>query len=146
RQTVSTLTEVVDSPHAEFPADRRAEIGILVIAEEVYAEGEGDRANLMLSAQDIDLVNGLKKRCSKVVTLLFSGRPLIITNQLKDWDAFVAAWLPGTEGQGIADVIFGDYPFVGKLPHHWPRNMQQVPIHAIDQSGELPLWPFGFGL
>jgi hypothetical protein len=64
---------------------------------------------------------------------------------LNDCDAFVAAWLPGTEGQGIADVLFGDYNFTGKLSHSWPRTMDQIPINSGDANYD-PLFPYGFGL
>ena len=65
----------------------------------------------------------------------------IVTGHLPLIDALVAAWLPGTEGQGVADVLFGDLPFTGKLPYSWPRSMEQVPIRAEVQS----LFPFGYG-
>jgi beta-glucosidase len=60
-------------------------------------------------------------------------------------DAIVAAWLPGSEGQGVAEVLFGDYAPTGKLPHSWPRSMRQIPINAGD-AGYDPLFPYGFGL
>ncbi len=66
-----------------------------------------------------------------------------MTDFVADWNAFIAAWLPGTEGQGVADVLFGDAPFTGSLPHTWPRDMNQVPLNQPTQN---PLWPFGFGL
>jgi beta-glucosidase len=78
--------------------------------------------------------------------ILISGRPLLITDQLPQIDAFVAAWLPGTEGQGIADVLFGDYPFTGKLPYTWPRSPEQLPINSNMSSETEPLFPFGYGL
>jgi beta-glucosidase len=77
-----------------------------------------------------------------VITILLSGRPLILGEALDDSDAFLAAWLPGTEGQGVADVLFGDYHPTGKLPRHWPRNMDQA---ATPGAGQ-PLFPYGFGL
>ena len=65
---------------------------------------------------------------------------------VEEWDALVAAWLPGTEGQGVADVLFGDQPFTGKLPYTWPRSVEQLPFdfETLDESG--PLYPFGYGL
>lgn len=69
----------------------------------------------------------------------------MITDDLKDWDAVVVAWLPGTEGQGIADVLFGDYNFVGKLPITWPKSLDQLPINDGDEDYD-PLFPYGYGL
>ena len=78
-----------------------------------------------------------------------SGRPVILTDRLPQIDALVAAWLPGTEGQGIADVIFGDYPFTGKLSYSWPRSNDQLPFDfaALPAVGcGAPLFPYGYGL
>jgi hypothetical protein len=75
----------------------------------------------------------------------FWSRPLIIEQELEKWDALIAAWLPGTEGQGVADVLFGDYNPTGKLPHSWPRTMSQIPINVGDSDYD-PLFPYGFGL
>ncbi len=143
RMAVSATTEVIYDSNAEFGADSHAEVGIAVVAEAPYAEGFGDRADLTLPVTDIALINRLKSHCSKVVVILLSGRPLIVTDFVADWNAFIAAWLPGTEGQGVADVLFGDAPFTGSLPHTWPRDMNQVPLNQPTQN---PLWPFGFGL
>jgi beta-glucosidase len=75
---------------------------------------------------------------------------LIITEHLSFVDAWVAAWLPGTEGEGISDVLFGDYPFIGKLPYTWPRSNDQLPINKYNSVGKIgcdaPLFPFGYGL
>ncbi len=119
-----------------------AEIGVLALAEMPYAEGFGDRADLTLPEKDIQLIERMRLRCRKLVVLLLSGRPLIITNQLPLMDALVAAWLPGTEGQGVANVLFGDQPFTGKLPYSWPRDMDQVPL----STDAKPLFPLGYGL
>ncbi len=146
QQIVSADTEVIYSADADFAADVRAEVGILVLAEPPYAEGQGDRSQLVLSPTDIELSQRLKQHCSRMVVILLSGRPLIITPQLGDWDAFVAAWLPGSEGQGIADVLFGDTPFVGKLSYAWPRTMQQIPASELHSAGQAPLWDINFGL
>ncbi len=67
---------------------------------------------------------------------------MIITEQLNVADAFVAAWQPGTEGAGVADALFGDKPFTGKLPFTWPRGMDQIP----SAGAPSPLFPFGYGL
>ncbi len=123
-----------------------AEVGIVVIGERPYAEGfspTGDRADLSLSEADINLIESVRARVDRLVVILISGRPLIITDQLPLADAWVAAWLPGTEGQGVADVLFGDFPFTGRLPFTWPASMDQIPLGV--STGE-PLFPFGYGL
>jgi beta-glucosidase len=79
------------------------------------------------------------------VVVLISGRPMLIQDQMAEADAFVAAWLPGTEGDGIAEVLFGDYNFTGTLPVTWPRDMNQVPINVDDATYD-PLFAYDFGL
>jgi beta-glucosidase len=153
--TLLTAIEEAVSPgtSVEYSADgifsnttEMAEIGLVVLSEKPYAEGNGDRADLTLPAADVALIEQVRPRCRRMVVILFSGRPLIITDHLEKWDAFIAAWLPGTEGQGIADVLFGDYPFTGRLAYSWPRRMDQIPLKAMAESGDGPLFPFGFGL
>ncbi len=122
-----------------------ADVAIVVVGETPYAEGNGDRNDLALSPEDITTINNIKNAGIPYVIILISGRPMIITDELADCNAFVAAWLPGTEGQGIADVLFGDYNFTGKLSHSWPRNMSQIPINFGDANYD-PLFPYGFGL
>jgi beta-glucosidase len=109
-----------------------AALGVVVIGELPYAEGRGDRAELTLDQEDLDAVNNMKAAGIPVVVILFSGRPMVIDAVLDKADAFLAAWLPGTEGDGIADVLFGDYKPTGKLSHAWPR------------AGAS--FPYGFGL
>lgn len=122
-----------------------ADVAVVVVGETPYAEGNGDRNDLSLSSEDITTINNIKNAGIPYVIILISGRPMIITNELAECDAFIAAWLPGTEGQGIADVLFGDYNFTGKLSHSWPRNMNQIPINSGDANYD-PLFPYGFGL
>ncbi len=123
-----------------------ADVGIVVLAEPPYAEGVGDRADLSLLPADVDLLEKVAERSEKVVVVLLSGRPLVITEQLPLADAWVAAWLPGTEGDGISDVLYGDYPFTGALPYSWPRTMEQLPLAALLEDPEGPLFEVGFGL
>ncbi len=130
----------------QFSSSEKAAYGIVVIGETPYAEGLGDKADLSVSAEDVALVQRMRALCEKLVVVLISGRPLIITEVLPLADAFVAAWLPGTEGQGVADVLFGDYPFTGKLAFSFPRSMDQVPLDALNQDANGALFPFGFGL
>jgi beta-glucosidase len=80
-----------------------------------------------------------------IVVVLVSGRPMIISDVIDYSDAFVAAWLPGTEAQGLADVLFGDYAPTGKLSFSWPRSMSQIPINVGDRDYD-PLFEYGFGL
>lgn len=122
-----------------------ADVGIVVIGETPYAEGAGDNNALTLSSADESAVAAMKSAGIPVVVVLISGRPLLINSILTQADAVVAAWLPGTEGAGITDVLFGDHPFTGTLPHSWPRNIQQVPVNVGDAVYD-PLFPYGFGL
>jgi beta-glucosidase len=124
------------------------DVGIVVVGETPYAEGVGDVGNvipdLSLDTADqaaIDTVCG----ALPCVVVVVSGRPMIVTDQLDDMDAFVAAWLPGTEGDGVAEVLFGDFGFSGRLPVSWPRDMAQIPINVGD-PGYDPLFAYGFGL
>jgi beta-glucosidase len=104
---------------------------------------KGDRKQLNLSPKDRALIATAKNSGAPVTTILLSGRPLILDSALADSGAFVAAWLPGTEGQGVADVLFGDYKCVGKLPRTWPGGNEHF---AIGDQPAPPLFPFGFGL
>ena len=127
-----------------------ADVGIVVIAEQPYSEGVGDSADISLSSNEINLITETGKQSKTVVVILISGRPRVITDQLSLAEAWVVAWLPGTEGGGIADVLLGDYPFTGKLSYSWPRSNDQLPINvnnSADKTGcDAPLFPFGYGL
>ena len=147
KATVSAKSTVTYNSSGQF--DGVADVGVVVVGEQPYAEGHGDKADLSLSKADAALIETMRQHNKKVVVVLLSGRPMIIGPQLNQSDAFVAAWLPGTEGQGIADDLFGDKPFTGKLPFTWPRTMAQVPLSANkpDAVGCVaPLFPFGYGL
>jgi beta-glucosidase len=119
---------------------------VVVVASELpYAEGVGDRRDLSLDEEDQATLANAKKSGVPLVLVLLSGRPLILGEALEQADAVVAAWLPGTEGLGITDVLLGDDAPTGKLPHSWPRSMAQVPINVGDEPYD-PLFAFGFGL
>lgn len=124
----------------------KAEYGIVVVGEAPYAEGLGDVENPALARNHRTLIEKMRERADKVIVVLVSGRPLLITDVLDQADAWVAAWLPGTEGQGVADVLFGDYQFTGRLSFAWPRNLDQIPYDALLADAEGPLFPMGFGL
>jgi beta-glucosidase len=150
RATVSPSARVIFDPEGQFEQfeDQKVEVGIVVLAEMPYAEGFGDREDLALPPADVHLIECMRSRCQKLVVLLLSGRPLILTDQLPMMDALVAAWLPGTEGQGVADVLFGDLPFTGKLSYTWPRSLDKIPTHYPYLPGEEAdaLFLIGFGL
>src|SRR4051794_15643359 len=155
--------QVTFSPDASAPVPRGA-TGIVVVGETPYAEGFGDVfgprwgfdpgdkgvlrpvKDMQLSAADkaaVDKVCAAAKRC---VIVVVSGRPLILDPAQRDAaDAIVAAWLPGSEGTGVADTLFGARPFTGKLPVSWPRTLAQEPINVGDPNYD-PLYPFGYGL
>jgi beta-glucosidase len=122
-----------------------ANVALVVISETPYAEMMGDRTDLSLPKEDVETVARLKQSGVPTIAVLVSGRPMIIDNLLDQVDAFVAAWLPGTEGDGVADVLFGDFKSKGKLSFSWPRSMDQLPINVGDQSYD-PLFKYGFGL
>jgi beta-glucosidase len=105
----------------------------------------GDRQDLSLAAEDVAAFENMKRAGIPVVVVLLSGRPMIINEVLGRCDAFVAAWLPGTEGQGVADVLFGDYRPTGKLSFSWPRSMSQIPVNVGDKAYD-PLFKYDFGL
>ncbi|WP_425841264.1 glycoside hydrolase family 3 protein [Streptomyces fractus] len=123
------------------------DVGVVVVGETPYAEGVGDVGNghdLALSAADKTAVD---KVCGamKCVVLIVSGRPQLIGDQLGDIDALVASWLPGTEGDGVADVLYGKRSFTGQLPVTWPKSEAQLPINVGDASYD-PQFPYGYGL
>ncbi len=143
KNTVSKETKV--SYSLDGSGADSGDVAVVVVGELPYAEMFGDREDLTLAADDQALVQNLTAKGVQVVVVLLSGRPMIITPVLEKSSAFVAAWLPGTEGQGVADVLFGDYAPTGKLPHSWPKSMKQIPINVGDKEYD-PLFPFGFGL
>ncbi|MEO8179013.1 MAG: glycoside hydrolase family 3 N-terminal domain-containing protein [Deltaproteobacteria bacterium] len=122
-----------------------ADVAIAAIGEKPYAEGHGDDAKLQLDPAGLEVVSRLKAAGVPVVVVLMTGRPVLLGELSKSADALVAAWLPGTEAEGITDVLFGEHDFTGKLPHSWPRSLKQVPINVGDASYD-PLFPYGFGL
>jgi beta-glucosidase len=142
RDTVDKDTTLVFSPNA---ADVGGADAILaVIGEKPYAEMKGDNNAPHISEADAALVAKAKASGAPVVTVILSGRPLLLGSTLAATDALVAAWLPGTEGQGVADVLFGDYKPTGKLPRNWPRDPSQLKGYSVDMQN--PQFARGFGL
>ncbi len=148
QSAVSPDTRVVFSEPAEF--EGLAEYGIVVVGEVPYAEGYGDKDDLSLSGYDVEIISKMREHVKKLVVVIVSGRPMIITDQYQVADAWVAAWLPGTEGQGVVDGLFGITPFNGTLPYTWPRYNGQLPVNMNNASQlkgcDAPLFPYGFGL
>lgn len=122
-----------------------ADVGVVVIGETPYAEGFGDRTDLGLAKEDLEAIANVKKAGIPVVVVLVSGRPMVLGDALAASDALVAAWLPGSEGQGVTDVLLGDFKPSGKLPFTWPRTMAQMPINVGDAAYD-PQFAYGFGL
>src|SRR5690606_10466625 len=142
---------------AELSADgswrERPDVAIVVFGETPYAEGVGDQRNLLLRSEGahLDLLAKLTAQDIPVVAILLSGRPLWMNRELNAAQAFIAAWLPGSEGAGVADVLFrradGSIAndFKGRLSFSWPKHAAPVGLRR-GQAGYDPLFPFGFGL
>jgi beta-glucosidase len=154
---------VTFSQDASAPISRK-QLGVVVVGETPYAEGFGDVGgplwaydpgdqgkprpvkDMQISAADRAAIDRVCAAAAKCVVVVVSGRPLIIDpQQLEKIDGLVAAWLPGSEGAGVADTLFGERPFTGKLPVTWPRTLAQEPINVGDAQYD-PLYAFGFGL
>jgi beta-glucosidase len=145
KKAVSKDTKVTFS--ADGTGAAGADLAVVVIGEKPYAEGNGDRKDLLLDEADIAAVTNAKKAGIPVVVVLVSGRPMILGDVLGQSSALVAAWLPGTEGDGVADVLFGSFKPKGKLSFTWPRSVSQLPMNInTDKAKYDPLFPFGFGL
>ena len=137
-----------------------ADAAIVVVGELPYSEWMGD-----IKIKGTMRPDDLQSKCSStnrealntasglgipVIVIIISGRPLIITDEIKKWDSCIAAWLPGSEGAAIAELLFGNHNFKGTLPVTWPKSIKQLPINADDpgygKAGKKPLFPYGFGL
>ncbi|TVR18906.1 MAG: beta-glucosidase [Anaerolineaceae bacterium] len=141
---LSSESVIYDST-AEF-GDVHAPVGIVAVGEAPYAEGFGDNGHLVLCDEDIAAIEKTRAHCDRLIVVLFSGRPLVITEQVALADAFVVAWWPGTEGAGMTDLLFGDVAFTGKLNHSWPRSLDQLPLSRLKAHDQPPLFPLGHGL
>jgi beta-glucosidase len=141
------------SPDGSFTGPR-PDVAIVVFGEEPYAEFVGDRRTLEFSPADksaLETMQRLRAQGIPVVSVFLSGRPMWVNPEINASDAFVAAWLPGSEGAGVADVLFADrggtvrHDFRGRLSYSWPRRVDQTPLNRGD-PGYDPLFAYGFGL
>ncbi|MCP8898154.1 glycoside hydrolase family 3 protein [Gilvimarinus xylanilyticus] len=132
----------------------KPDVALVVFGEDPYAEMQGDIPNLAYkrgATEDLELLQMLQKQDIPVVALFITGRPLWVNRELNASDAFVVVWQPGTEGVGVADVLFRDnageinYDMTGKLSFSWPQTPDQVPLNVGDDNYD-PLFPYGFGL
>uniref|UniRef100_A0A0E0KJ17 Beta-glucosidase n=1 Tax=Oryza punctata TaxID=4537 RepID=A0A0E0KJ17_ORYPU len=140
----STTVVFAENPDANFVKNGGFSYAIVVVGEHPYTETKGDSMNLTIPEPGPSTVTTV---CGAVqcATVLISGRPVVVQPFLGAMDALVAAWLPGTEGQGVTDVLFGDYGFTGKLPRTWFKSVDQLPMNYGDAHYD-PLFPLGFGL
>ncbi|MBB1376948.1 exo 1,3/1,4-beta-D-glucan glucohydrolase [Pseudoalteromonas sp. SR43-2] len=139
---------------ADGTFEQRPDVAIVVFGEEPYAEGHGDKDNLEFergNKKSLALLSSLKEQGIPVLSVFISGRPMWVNSELNASDAFVAAWLPGTEGAGIADVLLKaadgtiQNNFKGKLSFSWPKSAVQTAVNKGDENYD-PLLPYGFGL
>lgn len=147
KEAVGKETEVI---YEKYPspgtlAEQKFSFAIVAVGEEPYAETPGDSLELLIPFNGSDVIKSVAEKIP-TLAILITGRPTVVDPQLLGKvDALVAAWLPGSEGGGIADVIFGDYNFTGRLPVTWFRRVEQLPMNAADNAYD-PLFPLGFGL
>ncbi|KAB1996899.1 hypothetical protein ERO13_D13G230000v2 [Gossypium hirsutum] len=146
RESAGDKTEVI---YDEYPSTNtlagQYSFAIVVVGEPPYAETLGDNKELVIPFNGSDIISSVADKIP-TLAILISGRPLVLEPQvLEKVDAFIAAWLPGTEGRGVTDVVFGDFEFEGRLPMTWFRSNDQLPMNPGQNSYD-PLFPLGFGL
>lgn len=146
KSAIDPTTEIsyMENPKSEFIKSNNFSYAIVVVGEHPYTEMFGDSTNLTIANPGPSIITNV---CGNVkcVVVIISGRPVVIEPYMSVIDALVAAWLPGSEGQGVADVLFGDHEFTGKLSRTWFRTVDQLPMN-IGDSHYNPLFPYGFGL
>jgi beta-glucosidase len=140
RSAIPPAAQIIVSPDGAGLAG--CDFVIAVVGEEPYAEFKGDREDLSLGAADLQAIANARQSGARIVTVLISGRPMLIGPILDQCDGVIAAWLPGSEGKGISDVLFGGCKPTGKLPCTWPRTMSRIP----SSGGPGVQFPYGFGL
>ncbi|MFQ6660328.1 hypothetical protein Gotur_028906 [Gossypium turneri] len=146
RESAGDKTEVI---YDEYPSTNtlagQYSFAIVVVGEPPYAETLGDNKELVIPFNGSDIISSVADKIP-TLAILISGRPLVLEPQvLEKVDAFIAAWLPGTEGRGLTDVVFGDFEFEGRLPMTWFRSNDQLLMNPGQNSYD-PLFPLGFGL
>lgn len=149
KEAVSDETEIIyeEKPSADTLARQDFSFAIVAVGERPYVETFGDNLEGLVipSENGADIISSVTDNIPTLV-ILVSGRPLFLEPRLLEMiDALIAAWLPGSEGGGIADVIFGDHDFKGRLPMTWFKQVEQLPLH-IGVNSYDPLFPLGFGL
>jgi beta-glucosidase len=147
--TGTTISQAIGKVTTLAQTMNTADIEVVVLSETPYAETPGDSPTLnTLPAGDLTLLSQARATGKPVVAIVMSGRTPLITNALGNADAWIAAWLPGTEGEGVADILFGDVKPTGKLSHSWRRDDTQANFMTCCNSGTAynPLFPLGFGL
>ncbi|KAM7529903.1 hypothetical protein LguiB_033313 [Lonicera macranthoides] len=146
KSTVEAGTQVdyQENPSLDYMKSNNFEYAIVVVGEHSYVEYYGDNLNLTMLEPGPATINNV---CANVkcVVVIISGRPVVLEPYVDIVDGLVAAWLPGTEGQGVVDVLFGDFGFTGKLPRTWFKTVDQLPMNFGDSRYD-PLFPFGYGL
>lgn len=140
REVVGDSAEVTFSPEGKTAGD--FDMILVAVGEEPYAEGSGDADSLALDKEQLQLIERAQRWNTPVCLVLFSGRPLELSDTALNCEAIVAAWLPGTEGAGVADVLFGKAPATGNLSFTWPRSTTQHPINVGDAPYDC-LYPLG---
>jgi len=129
----------------DFNSGTHAAVGIVVVAERPYAEGVGDSATLQLPAGDLAVIDKVKPMVDKLIVVIISGRPMMLSGIADKADAVVEAWLPGTEGEGLADVLLGARPFTGTTPYTWPKTPDDA-AHTGKSACQGAVYPYGYGL
>ena len=138
--------DTVMTHSARNPGPPGVDATVVVVGEAPYAEGYGDTRLPTLTDEDAAVVAQAHATGAPVVLVILSGRPLVLGAALDQADAVVAAWLPGSEGDGVADVLFGDAAPTGKLSFAWPLSADQIPLGHERAALPAPAFPFGFGL
>jgi beta-glucosidase len=159
-QSAAASPSLVTYDYAGSSVPAGTNVGVVVLYENPYAEYLGDTddpnfsntsssqnpsGNTIYDSAMAETVSNMEGANIPLVLVLLTGRPIRIQSYLSKFDAVVAAWLPGSEGEGIADVLYGDAEFTGTLPKSWPTDTTTLPISSL-QSGADPLFAFGFGL
>jgi beta-glucosidase len=130
---------------AVAPGAAKPDVGVLVMSEPAYAEGRGDSETIEPSKEDLAALDALVAQKLRVIVVVLSGRPLIIEPHLGKAQAWLAAWLPGSEGHALSHILYGRHPPTGKLSHSWPRRVSDLPVNVGDTRYD-PLFPYGHGL